>query len=1011
MEKSADVKAVRAGIGYTIGNILSKGLSFLAMPLFGRIMSVEDYGRYNTYSAFTAVLFVVVGLAVHVSIKNGNIDHHDKLKEYISSISLIVVFTSLIFLGLSVLTFIPIGNLGILEPGWLLIIAILESFCMAMITFYNHVLSVDYRHKEYVVTSLIYAVLGILLSVILIETVFSDSRYLGRVFGMLIAGSTFAVYVLFGIYKKSRPKINKTYWRYALKISIPIVPHGISQMVLSMSDRLMITGYCGDREAGIYGFANNLGTIFQVVVTAMDTAWSQWFFDRMEAGEKRKIRKAGSIYAVTVSAGAIALMAVSPELVVLMGGEKYREAVILTFPIVIAMFFSFMSFFPSAVEFYHKKTKMIAVGTVIAALLNLLLNFIFIPKYGYEAAAYTTLACYLLYYVIHSVFAYIIRKEHLFSMLIHIACCIAVSSLGILFVATDATWTVRVVTLGILILASALLFALRRDEIMKLIKTFVGPGEKTEDEFDSFETIETEKTTEVNIQKTLKNKNTQIRRGTMHNENRYSIMTLKDMFWKILFGWKIVLVFIVIGAVAGVYLGNRSYNNSKAKYDEYVSTIGFDPAEEERIKSASVEEQKTYADNRAETWKGMLFEAQLSAINDCASIKELIADTDNYIKNSIYMQIDSYNLDYVNKIYQVSSDIEGLAGQLLPVYVQNTQDGSLVEELASRMNWKDQNLVYSDITYIYALNGVQFQVTVYARSNEEAQNISSTLDAIITELCNLYNPIYGSHRIDVIDTVIGQKADLNMGNTQNGVQARQASYVSQLNSLVYSFMGTPAQYNYYNYLEASGNTGNGFVEAYLDPNKEKIGAPANSKIRNIILGVLGGMVLGALIILGMLLANGKLIKTEEMAGIFGLAYAGCLVREDKLFPVDKLLKKLYLRNDGPYSIETRAALAASKIAAMCRAENTEKIAIIGTHMRKAESRSIETLVKILKKSGIGVDTVGNMMENIQVSDEVMKCKNVLIAESVNRSSYKDIEKELAVLKGCDVNILGSICIA
>ena len=103
MEKSADVKAVRAGIGYTIGNILSKGLSFLAMPLFGRIMSVEDYGRYNTYSAFTAVLFVVVGLAVHVSIKNANIDHHGRLKEYISSISLIPLSGYLLFHNINLL--------------------------------------------------------------------------------------------------------------------------------------------------------------------------------------------------------------------------------------------------------------------------------------------------------------------------------------------------------------------------------------------------------------------------------------------------------------------------------------------------------------------------------------------------------------------------------------------------------------------------------------------------------------------------------------------------------------------------------------------------------------------------------------------------------------------------------------------------------------------------------------------------------------------------------------------
>ena len=52
-------------------------------------------------------------------------------------------------------------------------------------------------------------------------------------------------------------------------------------------------------------------------------------------------------------------------------------------------------------ERFEKKTKYISIGTIAAALLNVVLNFIFIPMFGYIAAAYTTLAGFLALLVMH----------------------------------------------------------------------------------------------------------------------------------------------------------------------------------------------------------------------------------------------------------------------------------------------------------------------------------------------------------------------------------------------------------------------------------------------------------------------------------------------------------------------------------------------------------------------------------------------------------------------------------
>lgn len=42
----------RAGVGYTIGNYLIRGLGFLTVPIFSRLLSTADYGFYNTYTSY-----------------------------------------------------------------------------------------------------------------------------------------------------------------------------------------------------------------------------------------------------------------------------------------------------------------------------------------------------------------------------------------------------------------------------------------------------------------------------------------------------------------------------------------------------------------------------------------------------------------------------------------------------------------------------------------------------------------------------------------------------------------------------------------------------------------------------------------------------------------------------------------------------------------------------------------------------------------------------------------------
>ena len=110
--ESSGKKALKAGLGYTVGNMLVKGLSFLAIPLFARLMTVEDFGIYSTFSSYVMIVTVLAGFTLHTSVRNAKLDYVDLTGSYCSSVTLLVIGNSLLLLGLSLVFAAPVP-----EPG------------------------------------------------------------------------------------------------------------------------------------------------------------------------------------------------------------------------------------------------------------------------------------------------------------------------------------------------------------------------------------------------------------------------------------------------------------------------------------------------------------------------------------------------------------------------------------------------------------------------------------------------------------------------------------------------------------------------------------------------------------------------------------------------------------------------------------------------------------------------------------------------------------------------------
>jgi len=147
--------------------------------------------------------------------------------------------------------------------------------------------------------------------------------------------------------------------------------------------------------------AYSCSMIVSVLWASINGAWSPWAYEQMDAKNVSGLRSAEKKMMVLWGGLIFFLMLISPELLWIMGGEEYMQAIYVLPPVIAAYAIQAVYSFYNNIELYNKKQKYIAINTTVAAFVNIVLNYFFINKYGYLAAAFTTLIGYLLMLFLH----------------------------------------------------------------------------------------------------------------------------------------------------------------------------------------------------------------------------------------------------------------------------------------------------------------------------------------------------------------------------------------------------------------------------------------------------------------------------------------------------------------------------------------------------------------------------------------------------------------------------------
>ena len=422
-------KALKAGTWYTICTFVLKGLSFITMPIFARIMTKTDVGAYSNLISWIAILSPVLTLDLYTAVNLAHFEFEDEIDQFMSTIVLAGTMITAALYGIASLFMDQITSwMGISEYMFhVMFIYLLVHPALSTL----HVkFRVYMQYKGTIITSLVPAIVSVLLSLLLVVLVPEDEQLSIRVIsyhGVWIAVSL-AIYVY--IVMKGRC-FRLSFVKFALPIALPMVLHLMSNTLLTACDRVMITNFEGKEANAMYSTAYSCAMIVNLLWASVNQAWAPWVYEKLHREEDKDIGVVARPIILIFAGGVLLLTLLAPELLLVMGGRKYMDAVGVIPPVMLGYIAQMLYTMYVNIEFYYKRQKQIMMGTFAAALLNIVLNLIFVPIFGYVAAAYTTLAGYVALFFIHYLFVRKMGKSGIYNLRFNITVLVISCVLGI----------------------------------------------------------------------------------------------------------------------------------------------------------------------------------------------------------------------------------------------------------------------------------------------------------------------------------------------------------------------------------------------------------------------------------------------------------------------------------------------------------------------------------------------------------------------------------------------------
>lgn len=381
---------------FAIGSFSSKLLVLLMMRYYTELLSPSQYSVADRITTTANLLMPFVMLSINEAIIRFGMDNTLKKSEVFSVGLKTVTAGFAVFLVLSpLLLFIDMLSPYIVLIAVYVLLGMLKNVTAQFVRAIGLV-------KLYVIDGFIATATTILFNILFL------SVFKWGINGYVLATVASNAVSVLGLFLVARlyrfvdiGYTNKKLRSEMIRYSVPLIPTTMFWWITNVSDRYIVTLYCGDSANGLYAVACKLPNLLTIVSLIFSQAW------QITAVSEMNDRDANEFYSEIYSyyrtglfvAGSGILMMLRPITSVLYAADYYQSWQYAPFLVMSEVFSSLVTFLGT---FYmvKKRSSRVPVAIFVGALMNIILNFLLIPKYGPLAAAFTTMVSYFAAFIV-----------------------------------------------------------------------------------------------------------------------------------------------------------------------------------------------------------------------------------------------------------------------------------------------------------------------------------------------------------------------------------------------------------------------------------------------------------------------------------------------------------------------------------------------------------------------------------------------------------------------------------
>jgi O-antigen/teichoic acid export membrane protein len=270
---------------------------------------------------------------------------------------------------------------------------LINTFAIGFTFFPFHVLRMENRAVEFGVMTLARSVSTVILRVMLIV------GFGMGVMGVVVADVIVTALLAVALFRRFAPLVRPTFsfpiLREALRFGLPRVPHAAAQQVIAVADKIILTMFVPLAQVGVYSMGVSFGLTQKLFLSAFEYAWAPFYYANSKEPDAARVFTrvtTGSVAVlVLLTAG---LSAISRDLLVAVVGTEYESAAPVVTWTAVGVLFQGIYLLTSIGLNITRHTEYYPVATLTAAGVNVALNFLLIPRFGIEGAAWANGASY-----------------------------------------------------------------------------------------------------------------------------------------------------------------------------------------------------------------------------------------------------------------------------------------------------------------------------------------------------------------------------------------------------------------------------------------------------------------------------------------------------------------------------------------------------------------------------------------------------------------------------------------